>query len=355
VTPPQSSPPRRWFPSHARQHPRRVTPAAPDLQQLCGRQHYGSAKVPFRIDDSNCLVINRLLRVARLLLLGGYDGVGTFTTAYDANGRPVSVAAPGGVSVSSSYDGMGRLIGQAGSGAEAVTAARSFGYDLAGNMTSASAPGGTDTFGFNDRGLLLSASGPSGSSSFSYNGDGQVSSASDAAGTTSYTYDGGRRLATLADPLTGTTAAYSYTQQSQVSQISYGAGGDTRTFGCNGLHRGRRWLRRARRAAGRAAWRSPTRSRMSPARSARIGQRCRGRRSWHQTACGRYAATSGHQREAIEATDASPSSGAVRQGALPCAIAAGLAWYCCRGGAGGVGVQMERMAPPSMGIIAPVM
>jgi YD repeat-containing protein len=153
--------------TNARQHPRRVTPAAPDLQQLCGRQHYGSAKVPFRIDDSNCLVINRLLRVARLLLLGGYDGVGTFTTAYDANGRPVSVAAPGGVSVSSSYDGMGRLIGQAGSGAEAVTAARSFGYDLAGNMTSASAPGGTDTFGFNDRGLLLSASGPSGSSSFS--------------------------------------------------------------------------------------------------------------------------------------------------------------------------------------------
>jgi RHS repeat-associated protein len=163
-------------------------------------------------------------------------GQGTFRTAYDANRRPVSVSEPGGVSVSSSYDSVGRLAGQAGTGAEAVTAARSFGYDLAGNMTSASAPGGTDTFGYNDRGLLLSASGPSGSSSFSYNGDGQVSSASDAAGTTSYSYDNAGRLATLADPLTGTTATYSYTPQSQVSQISYGAGNDTRTFGYNGLH-----------------------------------------------------------------------------------------------------------------------
>src|ERR1700730_8563986 len=163
-------------------------------------------------------------------------GQGTVSTAYDANARPVSVAEPGGVSVSSSYDSMGRLTGQAGAGAEAATAARSFGYDLAGNMTSASAPGGSNTFGFNDRGLLLSASGPSGSSSFSYNGDGQVASASDAAGTTSYTYDGAGRLATLADPLTGTTATYSYTPQSQVSQISYGAGNDTRTFGYNGLH-----------------------------------------------------------------------------------------------------------------------
>ena len=83
---------------------------------------------------------------------------------------------------------------------------------------------------------LLSASGPSGSSSFGYNGDGQTSSVSDAAGTTSYTYDTDGRLATLADPATGTTSAYSYNPESQVSQISYGSGKDTRTLGYNNLH-----------------------------------------------------------------------------------------------------------------------
>ena len=131
---------------------------------------------------------------------------------------------------------MGDLTGQTGSGADAATTARSFGYDDVGHLTSASAPGGTDTFSYDDRGLLLSASGPSGSSSFGYNGDGQTSSVSDAAGTTSYTYDGDGRLATLADPATGTTSAYSYNPESEVSQVSYGSGKDTRTLGYNNLH-----------------------------------------------------------------------------------------------------------------------
>lgn len=160
----------------------------------------------------------------------------TFTTAYDADGNPVSQTAPGGVTLTDSYNSMGDLTGQSGSGADAGTTARSFGYDDAGNLTSASAPGGTDTFSYNDRGLLLSASGPSGSSSFGYNGDGQVSSVSDAAGTTSYTYDTDGRLATLADPATGTTGTYSYNPESQVSQISYGSGNNTRSFGYNNLH-----------------------------------------------------------------------------------------------------------------------
>jgi large repetitive protein len=160
----------------------------------------------------------------------------TFTTGYDADGNPATETEPGGVTITDSYNTMGDLTGQTGSGADAATTARSFGYDNAGNLTSASAPGGTDTFTYNDRGLLLTASGPSGSSTFGYNGDGQTSSVSDAAGTTSYTYDTDGRLATLADPATGTTASYSYNPESQVSQISYGTGNDIRTFGYNNLH-----------------------------------------------------------------------------------------------------------------------
>src|SRR5256886_17020629 len=96
----------------------------------------------------------------------------TFTTVYDADGRVGSAAAPGGVVVTNSYDVIGGLAGQTGTGADAATTARSFGYDTGGRMTSASAPGGTDAFSLDDRGLLLSASGPSGSSSFGYNKDG---------------------------------------------------------------------------------------------------------------------------------------------------------------------------------------
>ncbi|HEY6312254.1 MAG TPA: RHS repeat-associated core domain-containing protein [Streptosporangiaceae bacterium] len=166
----------------------------------------------------------------------------TFTTAYDADGRPVSVTEPGGVTVSNSYDNMGDLTGQSGSGADAPTAARTFGYDLAGDLTSASTtaagsqPTTAESFSYDDRGLLLSASGSAGSSSFAYNGDGQVSSATSPAGTASYTYDNAGRLASMTDPVTGDTLSYGYTPLSQVSQISYGTGADTRAFGYNALH-----------------------------------------------------------------------------------------------------------------------
>jgi RHS repeat-associated protein len=167
----------------------------------------------------------------------------TFTTAYDANGQPVSQAQPGGVSVTAGYDQVGNLTSQAGSGAGAPTAARSFGYDLAGNMTSAataavgSAPATSESFTYNDRGELLAAAGTAGSSSFGYNGDGLMTSRTDTAGTTGYTYDGAGRLGTLTDAVTGTVLSYGYNQLNQVSQIQYGPGQDVRTFGYDGLHR----------------------------------------------------------------------------------------------------------------------
>ena len=81
---------------------------------------------------------------------------------YNANGQPTTHTAPGGVTVSNTYNSIGNLTGQTGSGADAATTARSFDYDTAGRLTSAAAPGGTDTFTLDDRGLLLSATGPSG-------------------------------------------------------------------------------------------------------------------------------------------------------------------------------------------------
>jgi large repetitive protein len=161
----------------------------------------------------------------------------TFTTAYDAVGRIATQTAPGGVSVTSTYDTIGDLTGQTGTGAEAVTTARTFGYDTDGRMTSASAPGGTDTFTLDDRGLLLSATGPSGASSFAYNGDGLMTSRIDAAGTSAYTYDTADRLRTVTDPSSGAVLTYGYNTLSQPTQIAYGSGADTRTFGYDPMHR----------------------------------------------------------------------------------------------------------------------
>ena len=157
----------------------------------------------------------------------------TFTMAYDADGRPVTETQPGGATVSDSYDSMGNLKGQSGAGASAATASRTFGYDQAGDLMSASTTAAgsqaatSESFSYDDRGLLLSATGTAGSSSMSYNGDGQVASVNDAAGATGYSYDSAGRLATMTDPATGTVLSYSYNSMDGVAQISYGTGADT--------------------------------------------------------------------------------------------------------------------------------
>jgi RHS repeat-associated protein len=161
----------------------------------------------------------------------------TFTTVYDAAGQVVSQRSPGGVDVTNSYDTVGDLTGQTGSGADAATADRSFGYDLDGQLKTASAPGGTDTFNYDDRGLLLSATGPSGNSSFGYTADGLMNTRTDADGTTSYTYDTLDRLATLTNTTSSVSASYNYNALSQPSTIAYGSGGDTRNFGYDTQHR----------------------------------------------------------------------------------------------------------------------
>jgi len=139
--------------------------------------------------------------------------------------------------VGNTYDDAGNLTGQEGTGADAPTEARSFGYDLAGRLTSASAPGGTDTFGYDDRGLLLAADGPSGASSFGYDGQARMTSRTDAAGTATYAYDNADRLAQMADPSTGVDLSFTYNAMSQVSRIAYGPDGNTRTLGYDSAHR----------------------------------------------------------------------------------------------------------------------
>jgi RHS repeat-associated protein len=143
----------------------------------------------------------------------------TFTSVYDAAGRAVSERMPGGVSVTNTYNSMGDLTGQAGAGAEVATADRSFGYDLGGRLTSASAPGGTNTFSYDDRGLLLSTAGPSGNATFSYTPDGEMASRTDAAGRTDYRYDTADRITDLDNADSSVHLQYQYNTLSQVTSI----------------------------------------------------------------------------------------------------------------------------------------
>jgi RHS repeat-associated protein len=149
----------------------------------------------------------------------------TWTTGYDADGRPVSVSQPGGITQSYGYDPLGDLTSQAGSGASAATPTQTLTYDLDGRLASATAPGGTDTFSYDANGQLKSAAGPSGTSGFSYNNDGLLSSQTGPGGTTSYTYDSADRLATVADPLTGATSSYGYNADSLPTSIGYSVNG----------------------------------------------------------------------------------------------------------------------------------
>ena len=66
--------------------------------------------------------------------------------------------------MSNTYDANGNLTAQSGTGAEAATTARSFGYDADNQLTSVSASGGTDTFTYDDRGLPVTVGGPSSTS-----------------------------------------------------------------------------------------------------------------------------------------------------------------------------------------------
>ncbi|GIH29558.1 hypothetical protein Aph01nite_78680 [Acrocarpospora phusangensis] len=159
----------------------------------------------------------------------------TWTTGYDAKGNPITEVQPGGVTITRTFDNLGRLTGQTGSGGgAATTAAKTFGYDLAGRMTSA----GDLTFSLNDRGALLKTT-KSGvdQATFAYDANGRLTQRGDAAGATSFTWNGGDRLTTMTDPLTGVTVSYGYDDAGRRTSATHGSGGPARTYAYDDLDR----------------------------------------------------------------------------------------------------------------------
>ncbi|MGW7287761.1 LamG-like jellyroll fold domain-containing protein [Streptomyces sp. NPDC054847] len=130
----------------------------------------------------------------------------TWTTVYDAAGQAVTDHLPGGVRRDRSYDNLGRLVQETGTGAEAQTVTRTLGYDLAGRLVTVGTASILDqnTYTYNDRGQLLTAGGPGGDVSYAYDADGNMTDRWHKDVQTYFGYDAAGRLDWTSDSLTGT-------------------------------------------------------------------------------------------------------------------------------------------------------
>ncbi|MCY0954111.1 LamG-like jellyroll fold domain-containing protein [Streptomyces sp. H27-S2] len=160
------------------------------------------------------------------------EDVRTWTTLYDAAGQATIQLLPGNVKRQRTYDGLGNLTNETGTGTAVATRPRTLSYDLAGRMIASSAEStlSTNTYTYNDRGHLLSADGPSGKAAYAYDADGNMTARTDAAGTTAFTYDSAGRLDTTTDPLTGTQVRSDYDAAGRPTLEQYARPGTGGTY-----------------------------------------------------------------------------------------------------------------------------
>ncbi|RVX42809.1 intein/RHS repeat-associated protein [Nonomuraea polychroma] len=159
----------------------------------------------------------------------------TWTHIYDAAGNQTATVQPGGVRIDRTYDHLGRLTKESGTGGGAATAERTFGYDLAGRATTA----GDLTVDYNDRNLPLKVSrGATQETAYAYDALGNPTQRIDAAGTATFTYDNVNRLKTVTDPVTARTLTYGYDPASRLKTITATSGtASTQTFDYDNLNR----------------------------------------------------------------------------------------------------------------------
>ncbi|MCK9930394.1 DUF6531 domain-containing protein [Frankia sp. Mgl5] len=157
--------------------------------------------------------------------------------SYDAGGLPVSETAPGGVVRTRTFDELGRLTAETGSGGGSVAAARSLTYDLAGRVTSMSHPQGTQNVTYNDRDLVTGASGNGGTTTFTYDTNGRMASRGDPGSFSSFGYNSRGDLNLVTGTATGGSRSLNYDPARQLTSVTYTNPGATRTFGYDDLGR----------------------------------------------------------------------------------------------------------------------
>lgn len=159
----------------------------------------------------------------------------TWTTVYDAAGNPTATIQPGGVRIDRVFDHLNRTVQETGSGAEAATAPRTFGYDPAGRPTTI----GDYSITYNDRGQIISVSkGGVQQTAYSYDERGNPIQRVDASGTATFTWDGADRLSSATDPVTGRALSYGYDNADRLTSITTTAGpGGSQSFGYDVMNR----------------------------------------------------------------------------------------------------------------------
>lgn len=159
----------------------------------------------------------------------------TWTTEYDPAGLAVRLIEPGAITVDRSFDQLGRLTSETGTGADVTAATRTFAYDTSGQRVSAGSQAGDIGFIYDDRGLLTQTTGPTQyQSNFTYDPAGRMLTRTDAAGTTSYTWNTRGQLASITDALTGSSRTNTFDVAGQLVDVAY-SGGATRTVGYDDL------------------------------------------------------------------------------------------------------------------------
>ncbi|WP_283215120.1 DNRLRE domain-containing protein [Pseudofrankia sp. DC12] len=163
----------------------------------------------------------------------------TWTTSYDTGGLPTTVVEPGGVTRTSTYNALGQLIAESGTGTGVASASRTLAYDLAGNLTNEDSPSASEEFSYDDRDLHTGSHGTEGDASLQYNADGRLTSRGNAGLTTAYTYDTRGNLATVTGAGTSGTRTYSYDDADQLTSIDYatGSSGAVESYGYDQLGR----------------------------------------------------------------------------------------------------------------------
>lgn len=146
----------------------------------------------------------------------------TFTTVYDAGGLPIEEHQPGTVTVTRTFDALGRATDETGSGASATAATRTRSYDAAGRLTRTSHPSGWITIDYDTRGLPQQVAGPAGTTSWQYDAAGRIVERTDPAGTATFTWTPRGELETATDPLTEILQSYDWTDDGRLDTIGYG-------------------------------------------------------------------------------------------------------------------------------------
>ncbi|MDA2804396.1 DNRLRE domain-containing protein [Nocardiopsis suaedae] len=169
----------------------------------------------------------------------------TWRTFYDAGGNPVREEAPGGAVRTREFDALGRLVAESGTGAEAMTANRTLGYDAAGRLNRISTALGEVEAVYDDRGNLAQILGPETdgtgepvpSVTMAYDAAGRLESRTDKeTGTATFERDAGGRVVSQYDPVTRATVATSYDDAGRPVSVSTD-GGAARELTYDGLGR----------------------------------------------------------------------------------------------------------------------